>query len=71
MKRAIHRASEIAVWKIDPSLIEALESRLERNTKLELTRNDGRLYVTVQGVLHEGAITRQGLDGSSASSAPA
>jgi uncharacterized protein YaeQ len=62
MKRSIHRASEIAVWKLDPSLIEALEAHLDRNTKLELTRTDGRLYVTVQGVLHEGSIERRSLE---------
>jgi uncharacterized protein YaeQ len=59
--RPIHRAGDIRVWKIDPKLIEALEARLERNLKLELTRTDGRLYVTMQGTLHEGTIELRSL----------
>jgi uncharacterized protein YaeQ len=60
-ERPIHRARDIRVWKLDHALIEALETRLERNLKLELTRNDGRLYVTVQGNLHEGTIEQRSL----------
>ena len=59
--RSIHRADEIAVWMLGADFIEALEAKLERNTKLELTRNDGRLYATIQGELIEGTIERRSL----------
>lgn len=54
--RAVFRASEIAVARIEPALLDALEKYVDRTTKLELTRNDGRLYVTVAGNVLEGAL---------------
>ncbi len=55
---SIRRADEIAFFSLDPAFIEALEAHLERNVKLELTRSEGRLYVTVDGQAIEGAIER-------------
>lgn len=60
-RRPIHRAEAIAVWHVDPALLDAVEARVERGMDLELVRNDGRLYVTVGGAVHEGAIARASL----------
>jgi uncharacterized protein YaeQ len=59
--RAIHRADEIEVWRIEPALIEALEQRIDRHAKIDLSRNDGRLYVDVGGASLEGALDRHPL----------
>lgn len=47
--RTIHKVEQIEVLRIDPALITALEAKVDRNTKLEILRNDGQLYVTVGG----------------------
>ena len=39
----------IEVWRFEPKFIDAIEAKMERNTKLELTRNDGQLYVAIAG----------------------
>lgn len=60
--RAIHRVEDIEVWRIEPALLDALEPIVDRHTKLEVTRNDGRLYVTTSGgKVLEGAIERASL----------
>lgn len=56
--RAIHRVADVAVWKVETSLLDAIEERTTRNTKLELVRNEGHLYVTIDGALIEGALER-------------
>jgi uncharacterized protein YaeQ len=45
--RAIHRVADIEVTRIPATFLDALEALVDRNTKLDLTRNDGQLYVTV------------------------
>ena len=47
--RVIHKQDEIEVWPIDGSFLDALEAKLERKTSMDLTRNEGRIYVTVGG----------------------
>ena len=59
--RAIHKVEAIEVWRFEPAFLDALEPMLDRNTKLELARNDGGLYVTVAGSVIEGAVTRVSL----------
>jgi uncharacterized protein YaeQ len=56
--RAIHRVETIAVWRVEASFLDALEPKIERNTKVDLMRNDGQLYVTIGGATIEGALTR-------------
>jgi len=58
----IHRAESIEVHRFEPAFLDALEGKIERNTKLELVRNEGQLYVTVEGKVLEGAITTTTLD---------
>jgi uncharacterized protein YaeQ len=61
--RAIHKVEAIEVWRVEPAFLDALEPKIERNTKMELVRNDGQLYVTIAGGVIEGAITRWSLVG--------
>lgn len=58
---SIHKVETIEVHEIDPALVTSLESKLERNTKLELVRNEGHLYVTVGGGQIDGPIRRTSL----------
>ena len=65
--RPIHRVADIAVWKLETSLLDAIEERTTRNTKLELVRNEGHLYVTIDAAVMEGALVRCSLvDGEQA-----
>jgi uncharacterized protein YaeQ len=59
--RAIHRLEEIELYYIDPAFLDALESRIDRNTSFELVRSDGRLYLTVGGHVSETALERESL----------
>ncbi len=59
--RPIHKVDEIEVWRIDPALVDALALKVEKHTTLEVVRNDGTLYVTVDGVSLEGGISRERL----------
>ncbi len=55
-QRPIHKVEEIVVWQLEPALLDALERHVDRNTKLELVRNDGKLYITVDGEVLEGSL---------------
>jgi hypothetical protein len=41
--------------------VDALESRLDRSSQLELTRSEGRLYVTAAGDTLETSLERTSL----------
>jgi len=55
--KAIHKVDAIEVWRFEPKFIDAIEAKMERNTKLELTRNDGQLYVAIAGETIEATLT--------------
>ncbi len=59
--RVIHKADTIAVWRLDPILLDAIAERLGRTTRLGLTRTDGALYVLIDGLTLEGQIVRGSL----------
>ena len=59
--RAIPRLDSIDVLQFDPAFLDAIDPRVDRNSKLELVRTDGQLYVTVGGEVIEGALTRGSL----------
>jgi uncharacterized protein YaeQ len=59
--RSIHRIEHIEVWRIDPAFLTALEAKVDRNTKLEIVRNEGALYVTVGGGVLESAVASASL----------
>jgi uncharacterized protein YaeQ len=54
--RPIHRLEDIEVFRIAPSLLDAIESKIEKRTKLDLLRNAGELYVTIGADTMSGAI---------------
>lgn len=60
--RPVHRVAEIEVWRIAPDFLDALEACLERHGKLELMRQDGRLYATLGGKTIEGELNREALE---------
>ncbi len=60
-ERNIHRADQIEVWRLPPAFLEELEPLVSRNSKLELLRSDGVLYVTVSGKTVEAPIHRVSL----------
>ena len=47
--RTIHKVEQIEVLRIEPAFLTSLEAKVGRNTKLEILRSDGQLYVTVDG----------------------
>jgi uncharacterized protein YaeQ len=59
--RSIHRIEDIEVWRFEVKFLDALEAKIGRTTPLELVRSDGRLYVTVDGGVLEGAVARESL----------
>lgn len=59
--RAIHKVDDIEVWRFEPAFIDAIEAKMERSTKLEITRNDGQLYVAVGGATLEAPLERASL----------
>src|SRR5262249_45460314 len=54
--RSIHKVEAIEVFRFSPQFLDELESKIDRNTKLELVRTDGALYVTVDGKQTEGTV---------------
>jgi len=59
--RPIHRLADIVVWRIAPALLDAVEPKIAKHTKLEIVRNEGLLYVTLDGATLEGPIERLSL----------
>jgi uncharacterized protein YaeQ len=51
--KTIHKADDIEVWAFDPAFIGRLARKIGRRTRLEVTRNDGSLYVTSEGETFE------------------
>ena len=53
---SIHKVESIAVWPLDPALLDALGEKIDRNMELEILRNDERLYLTIAGQTLESAL---------------
>lgn len=60
-KQKVHALETIDVWRIAPAFLDALEGKTSRTTKLEITRNEGQLYVAVAGETLETALERASL----------
>ncbi len=45
--RPIHKIDDIVVWVLDGAFLDALGDQMARRLKVELARNDGKLYVTI------------------------
>ena len=48
-KKQVYKGDQIDVVKIEPAFLDQLEPKIGKSTKLEVTRTDGTLYVTVDG----------------------
>jgi uncharacterized protein YaeQ len=59
--RNIHKIDQIVVWHLETKLLDALEDKIQKNTKVDLLHTDGQLYVTVAGATLEGQIARRSL----------
>jgi uncharacterized protein YaeQ len=55
--RPVHRLEEIVVQRFDPAFLDAVETKLERNTSFELVRNSGELYLSLAGTKFDSALT--------------
>ena len=56
--REIHRGGDIEVWRFEPSFLDELETLLTRTVRIEVARNDGKIYVTCDGRVIEGEAVR-------------
>lgn len=56
--KTIHKASTIAVYAFDARFVDALAEKVERRTSLEVTRNDGNVYVVIDGTTFETTLAR-------------
>jgi uncharacterized protein YaeQ len=59
--RRIHRGDEIEVWPFEPSFVDGIVAKMEKRSKLELTRNDGTLYVVIGDITLEAPLVRTAL----------
>jgi uncharacterized protein YaeQ len=59
--KPIHRMNGIEVFRFDPKFLDALEVKIARNMKLEITRNDGQLYVAIDGATLETPVAKASL----------
>ena len=50
LARGVHKLADLAVWPIDSAMLAQLEEGLGRHTVVELTRSDGRIYLSANGV---------------------
>jgi uncharacterized protein YaeQ len=55
--KVIYQGERIEVYGLPPPFLDALERGTERNTRWELVRSDGVLYVTLAGKVIEGALS--------------
>jgi uncharacterized protein YaeQ len=62
--RPIHRAEHVEVYALEPTFLTELEALTDRNTRWELLRNDGVVYVTVGDKSVSGPVTRHALSGA-------
>ena len=59
--QTIHKVESIDVWPLDPAFLDAIAAKLDRRSKLEITRTEGALYVTLGGETFETTLQRTSL----------
>jgi len=59
--RTIHKIEDIDVYALAPAFLDSIEAKTSRNTRMDLTRNDGQLYVAIDGATLEAPIARASL----------
>jgi uncharacterized protein YaeQ len=56
--RPIHRVERIEVYRLAAEFLDALDRKLDKNSKFEVVRTDGQLYVTIGGETLNGTLTQ-------------
>src|SRR3954468_18030691 len=56
--RSIHHVERIEVYRIEAEFLDALDQKLDKNSKFELVRTDGQLYVTIGNSTLNGSLTQ-------------
>jgi uncharacterized protein YaeQ len=64
--RPVHRLEEIVVQRLEPTFLDALAEKVEKNVSFELVRNSGELYLSIGGGSLDSAITTATLSEPSA-----
>lgn len=52
----VHRLEAIEFFQLDRTLVTELTARIDRRMKIELSVNEGQLFVTLNGSSHEGRV---------------
>lgn len=60
-QRGVHRAEALELFALDPAYLDAVGQTLDRKNRWELSVAGGALYLSVEGTLHEGVVTRVAL----------
>ena len=55
--RPIHRVEQIEVFRLEPEFLDVLERKLDKNSKFEIARSDGHLYLTLAGEALNGTLS--------------
>jgi len=55
--RPIHHVEQIEVYRLETEFLDALDRKLDKNSKFEVVRTDGQLYVTLGGETLNGTLT--------------
>ena len=61
-RESIHRKDEIAISSLDAAFVDAIGARIERHVRMEIVRNEGNLYVTMDGKILESVIVAKTLE---------
>lgn len=56
--RAIHHVEQIEVYRLEAEFLDELDRKLDKNSKFEVVRSDGQLYVTIGGSTFNGTLTQ-------------
>lgn len=59
--RPVFKAETIPVYVLEASFLDALEAVLDRQSRFEMVRTDGQLYVTIDGKTIEGTLAQHSL----------
>jgi len=58
LERKVHKAETIELSALSGDWLDTIAKTLDRNNKWELAVSGGVLYLTINGTLYEGAVTR-------------
>jgi len=55
--RPIHHVERIEVYRLEPEFLDELAAKLDKNSKFEVVRTDGQLYITLGGQTLNGSLS--------------